>query len=360
MGKKQSFKIFDKEKGFQLGNFFKELKRNKKKLLLILLISFIIGTLFVFSQPNMFKSSVTFMPQGTVAPKLSGSLSNFAALAGVKLGGSSGNTSNLSPSLYPRIFESIDYKLELGAVEILSDEGKKITINNYFYNNYRKPSVFSNLKKWLLSSKKDENLYFRDSIQGVRKLDSLQYFFVNSFKEYAEIQINPEEGYLQLSSITESPIISAQIAASASQVLQNKIKKIQIQRAQVQLEYLERRMEEQEEVYNKAQLNLASYKDRNIFSSTQRSMTRLNRLQSEYDLAFGVYLDLSKQVEAQRLQVKEDTAIFTILEQAIIPKGKVKPNRIILLLLVIVLALFISIMSIVGKQYFIFLLESSD
>ncbi len=359
MGKKQPVNIFDKEKGFQLVNFFKEIRRKLLRIIGILIVFLVIGVIYALSQPNLYRSAVTFMPQATISPKLSGSLGSIAALAGVKLGGASGESSSLSPVIYPRIFESIDYKLELGDAKIVVEDGKSIFLKNYFYDRYNEPPSFlGKIKGWILPAKPKQKYFLGDSVQNINQLDSTQLFFIRVIQQYSEIEINQEEGYLQLSSTTESPAVSAQIAATASEILQNNILETQVKRANVQLDYLETRLEEQYEVYRKAQINLANYRDRNLYSSTQRASAQLSKLQSDYDLAFGVYLDLSQQAEAQRLQVKKDSPIFTILEKAIINNVKVGPNRLFIVVFFLILGLFLSFIYVTGRQYVRYLTQS--
>lgn len=216
--KKKSI-IFNKENGFVLSSFIKEVKRKRILIFIVLLISFLGGVFYSFLKPNLYRSAVTFMPQKTISPKIGGSLGNFAALAGVKLNGSNGESSSLSPTIYPRIFESIDYKLVLGNTEIQMPKGNRIPLKNYFYDQYHSVSILKGIKKWILPRNRNKILYELDSLTTIKKLDSVEYFFVSVIQEYVEIEINEDEGYLQLSSTTEVPEISAQVAENASSIL---------------------------------------------------------------------------------------------------------------------------------------------
>jgi uncharacterized protein involved in exopolysaccharide biosynthesis len=66
-------------------------------------------------------------------------------------------------------------------------------------------------------------------------------------------------------------------------------------------------------------------------------------LQSEYDLAYGVYSELAKQLETQELKVKEDTPIFTILQPVFVPLEKTGPNRALILIIYTFLGFVLSI-----------------
>ena len=72
----------------------------------------------------------------------------------------------------------------------------------------------------------------------------------------------------------------------------------------------------------------------------------------EYNLAFGVYSELAKQVETQNIQVKEDTPIFTVLEPVSVPNLKSKPKRGKILVIWIFTGLLFGIVHVYGYKYY--------
>jgi uncharacterized protein involved in exopolysaccharide biosynthesis len=56
-------------------------------------------------------------------------------------------------------------------------------------------------------------------------------------------------------------------------------------------------------------------------------------LQSEYELAYGVSSELSKQQEPQELKVKEDTPIFTIIQPVFVQLEKKNSKRALILII---------------------------
>ena len=75
------------------------------------------------------------------------------------------------------------------------------------------------------------------------------------------------------------------------------------------------------------------------------------RLTSQYNLIYGVYSELSKQLEQSKIQVKQETPVFTIIEPISVPTKKSKPNRPLILIMGISLGGLIGTVMIFGKDF---------
>jgi len=49
-------------------------------------------------------------------------------------------------------------------------------------------------------------------------------------------------------------------------------------------------------------------------------------LQSQYQIAFSVFGEMATELETAKIRVKEDTPIFSVIEEATIPNGESKPD----------------------------------
>ena len=74
-------------------------------------------------------------------------------------------------------------------------------------------------------------------------------------------------------------------------------------------------------------------------------------MESEYQLAFSVYSELAKQVETQKIQVKENTPVFAVLQDAVVPLEKSNTSKFVILIFWTLLGIFSGIVAIVSKQY---------
>ena len=82
------------------------------------------------------------------------------------------------------------------------------------------------------------------------------------------------------------------------------------------------------------------------------AQTSLEVLQSEYDLAYNVFTELAKQLETQKIQVKENTPVLTIIDPVYVPIEKSKPKRFSILIIWSFIGLFFGIVWVFGKDSF--------
>ncbi len=70
---------------------------------------------------------------------------------------------------------------------------------------------------------------------------------------------------------------------------------------------------------------------------------RREELQSQYELAFNLYNTLSQQLQQKRLQVQEQTPVFSILQPVSVPLSKSAPNRTLIVIVAGILGVIVAI-----------------
>jgi uncharacterized protein involved in exopolysaccharide biosynthesis len=79
----------------------------------------------------------------------------------------------------------------------------------------------------------------------------------------------------------------------------------------------------------------------------------MERLESEYQISFAVFTELAKQLENSRIQVKEETPVFSIIEPISVPIESFKPKRKQILMIWLFLGIILGIGLVFGKQYIV-------
>ena len=322
-----------------------------KKLILKTVLVFMILGLFiaVFSQ-NASTASITIVPQSS-SEKPGGSLGGIAALAGINLG-SVGQQSSISPTLYPQILTNISFQKELLETLItIEGQDNKITYKEYYTNVYN-PSVLSSIKKYtiglpgvligLLKSDKtsNEKSNNNDSLPQITEDDKK---LVELLLEQLSMEVNDKDGYISLSTTMPEARAAAELTQKAQELLEQYVIDFKIEKSSSELDFIKNRYQEKEQEFQKIQQKLAVYTDRNQNVNSARAKMELMLLQSEYDLAYGVYSELAKQLETQELKVKEDTPIFTILQPVFVPLEKTGPKRSLIFIIYTFLGFVLSI-----------------
>ncbi|MBL4745960.1 MAG: capsule biosynthesis protein [Flavobacteriaceae bacterium] len=338
----------------------KTLWGGRRTILTFTIIFTCIGLFIALFSPREFTSKTIMVPQAT-SSKVGGNLGGLAAMAGISLGGASGGEV-IPPSLYPKIINSIPFKMELLQTK-LSIEGidHAVTYQEY-YENHHSLGVLGGIKKYtiglpglLLSAIKGTNTEVKSTPvvnDGIIRIPLATEGLFNQLRTQVYLNYNDKDGYIDLSVSMPQALPAAQMTLKAQALLQTAIIKFKIEKAEDQLYFIEERFSEVEKVFKQKQGALAYFKDRNLNLITSRSQSRLFKLQVEYDLAFGVYSELTKQVEAQKIQVKEDTPVFTILEPVSVPNIPSKPDKLMIILLWLIIGTGFGVISFFIKVVF--------
>ncbi|RXQ93875.1 exopolysaccharide biosynthesis protein [Ancylomarina salipaludis] len=325
------------------------------------LIFMVLGLFIALFSAKEYTASTTMVPQSAEGgSKLGGSLGGLAAMAGINLG-SMGGGSTIPPTLYPKIIASVPFQKEMMKTPLTIAEQKgKVTFQDY-YLEIAKPGLFGYIKKYtiglpgvIIKAIRGED---QRSLSGVEGNDHLLTISQDD-KELMELlssqlslEVNDKDGYVSISARMPEARPAAEMVQRAQVLLQEAITDFKIKKAKDQLIFVEERYAEKKEAFTAAQNKLARFRDQNKNVSTAMAQTQMERLQSEFSMASSVYTELAKQLETQKIQVKEDTPVFTIIEPVAVPLDKSKPKRPMILIIWTFLGGVVGVGMVFGKQF---------
>ncbi|MBE7688664.1 capsule biosynthesis protein [Tenacibaculum finnmarkense genomovar ulcerans] len=344
---------------------FRTLKKGKKTIIRFTVVFALIGLFIAVFTAKEYTASTTLVPQ-TSSSKPGGALGGLAAMAGINLG-SGGSTESISPHLYPKITQSILFKKELLNVPLkFSYLEKEVTYQEY-YLKYQKTNVLSFIKQYtiglpgkligLFKSKKEvivKDEVMKDAIYRV-SLEETALF--NSLGNQLVLEINPEEGFVKIDFSMPEALPAAQMAKKAKKLLEKAITDFKVQKTKEEYIFIEERYKELKKDFENKQATLASFRDRNQGLRTSRSKSRLESLQSEYNLAYSIYSELAKQLETQKIKLKENTPVFTVINPVSVPVIKSKPKRAMIFIIWLFLGVISGMGVVFGKKWISILKE---
>ena len=322
-----------KEDEIDLIALFLKIWENKKLILKYFLIFFLIGIFVAIFSPKEYTAQSVVLPQSNSASGI-GSLSGLAAIAGVSIGNYNGD---ILPKLYPNIAQSIPFQKEMLKTPInITGIDEPISYQDY-YQKYPKTNLLSTIKKYTIglpgliigsfkSEEKNKTISVKDSsnIYSITK-DEKKLF--DLLKSQLNINYSEKEGYVTLSFSMDEPLAAAQMLKNVENYLQNAVTEFKIQKAKQQLDFIQKRYKEAEKDFKEKQKRIASIQDSNRGLISSLPQTRLSQLQTDFNLAFNIYSELAKQLESQKIKVKEDTPVFTVIEPVSVPLDRTKPKR---------------------------------
>ncbi len=341
----------------------KTIWNGRKFIIKTVLLFMCIGLAVALLSPKEYTASTTMVPQISNGSSKMGGLSSLAAMAGFNLGDLNKGSAELSPYVYPQIVQSVPFQLELMNTPFTFQEvDHPVSIYEY-YTEYYKPGILSSIKKYTIglpfvilgaikpkaekelplttTIDKNQPIYLTKEQESVRKILS----------NGVSLETNDKDGYVTLHVNSSQPKLAAEIAQKAQLLLQKYITTFKIEKASAQLKFIEERYHDNKTEFEDAQTALANFRDKNKNVTSARARTQEERLQSDYQLAFDVYSQLAQQMEQARIQVKEDTPVFSILKPVTVPLEKSKPNKPMILIIWTFLGGVIAIGWIFGKEF---------
>ena len=330
----------------------------RKEFIKITLIFMGIGLFVALTSPSEYTSTVVVKPTlSDSKSKLSSSLGGLAAMAGINIAGTS-STAEIHPTLYPKIVESYSFQKELMESSVYVEKLNSEVSFEEYYTELHTLSILQLLKKYTLGlpelivssiKRKKEAL---DSGENIfHTISETDKEMMELIEKQLRVNVDEKQGFVSISATMPEGLQAAQLVLSAQNILQEKVINHKLKKAQEDLGFIEERYNEKKKAFEQAQKNLARYRDANKNVNTAIAQTEAERLESEYQLAFSVYSELAKQVETQKIQVKENTPVFAVLQDAVVPLEKSNTSKSVTLIIWSFLGVFFGVAITFAKKF---------
>lgn len=311
------------------------------------ILSALFGVFFALNSPNVYTAGSTFLPKGKSSGNNS-SLRGFASLAGIDLGGMNASSSEIPPTLYPMLVKSNSF-LDLLLNTYI--ESREMTLKSYLLEE-PKETILTNIKSYTIGLpskitslfyKKETKTYSKRKLNSVKRISLSEEKLYRKLKGMISVKVDKDEGFITLTVNERDPEIVAIIAANAQNILQKQVIDFKIKNAQELLEFTEKLYAEKKAESEILQDELATFRDKHQNITSGLFQNKINRLEAKFVIANSVNEELAKQVEQAKIQVREDTPIFTIINAVTVPNNRTSPKRMVIVLFFIVMGLFLGL-----------------
>jgi uncharacterized protein involved in exopolysaccharide biosynthesis len=278
---------------------------------------------------------------------LSGSLGGLASLAGINLSTGAMGGGEIPPSMYATVLGSQPFRKRILDSKIIVN-GHSISYRDYLTN--QPATVLGTISEYTIGlpgkvigaiSSEEENSEVL-ATEGLQPLSDEEFKLQNVVAGKVSITNDKKEGIVSLKVVEGDPLVAAQVAQVTEQILQDWIIEYKIKNAKAQYDFIEKQFEAKQNEFFSIQEQLANYTDRNQNVLAASYLTRLDRLQAEFDLVNTVYSELAKQKEQAAIQLSKDTPTFSVLDPVKVPKEKTGPKKSLYVLGTFFVGLFFS------------------
>lgn len=323
-------------------------------------IFFLFGIVVAFTSRREYQATTKLLPELNKSSGSGlGSLGGIAGLAGIDISGLSNSSGGLSTELYPELIRSLPFTVKL-MQDTLYFESEDIHTNSTHYfeevmgNSLSDYLVDYTIKlPWtILSSFSEQEITVEQEEGEFYRFPKEKWQLIENFSSRISLFMNEETGLITIYVEMPDPYAAAQLTEKVKDELTKQIIAYKTQKARTYLEFVTKTHDEAKQKFENLQFRLASATDQNRNVSSATSQIQLKNIEYQYNVAFDIYKGLATQLEQAKIKLKEDTPIFTVVEQASIPFEKSKPKRIRIMALSIFIGIVISTVFVLWKAYF--------
>jgi uncharacterized protein involved in exopolysaccharide biosynthesis len=271
----------------------------KQKLIITICVFFvtIIGIYYSYTIQNEYTTETKFVVKTSRNP--GNSLSQIASLAGVSLGGGGAT----DPSEYLK--------------DVLEDH---VFISGLYKNKWNYKGDSLHLDKILkiipdTTVPNWEHIYYMSKIETIRK------------KRYFHIIKDSRNGIITLTVNMPDALLSYEINRYIIDYLSRYLKNYLQSQAKEKRQFIEKRIEEVKSDLLRAENQLASFREKNMMSSSPMVVVEEMRLTRQVTINQEIYIQLQKQYEITKMEELDDQSLVQIIKNPDIPAWRSKPKR---------------------------------
>lgn len=327
-----------KVKSIDFGAIWQAIQNNRKLYYIVLPIAFVVAVVIAMSIPTYYQCEVLLAPESGGGGGTS-QLASLASSFGVSLGGG-GNAGGdaITPSLYPDLMKSTDFKTSLFPIKVHGKKDKTtMTYYDYLKNEWKEP-WWKDFFGLMAPEGKPDTLVNNFELTGEQARIS------GMIMKNVVCRIDKKSNLISINVTTQDPYVAALLADSVKARLQDFLTDYRTQKSRHDLEYAEMLQSQAKKDYEHARQKYVEFVDANqdvVLESIRQMQTDL---ENDLQLQYNNYNTLSAQVLAYKAKVQEATPAFTTLQRATVPLGPAGPKRgQMIMLCLFVAALFTTI-----------------
>jgi len=308
------------------GAVWQAIKKYKKLYYKTLGIAFVIALIIGYSLPNTYNCQILLAPESGGGSSSLGGLASLASSFGVNIGGGSQGGDAITPSIYPDLMKSVDFKTSLFPIKVKRKEDQKVmTYYDYLKYEWRVPWW----EDWFgLRAPKPQ----KDTLVNTFELTGEQARIAGLAIKYVQCKIDKKTNLITIDVTMQDPYVAAQLADSVRNRLQDFLTAYRTKKARHDLEYALKLNKQAKKDYERARLLYSEYMDANQDMTLLTAQQKQNDLENEMQLQYNNFTATSTQVLAAKALVQKETPSFTTIQSATVPLGPSGPNTKLIML----------------------------
>lgn len=308
-----------------------------------------LGMVKYFVSPKKFTASASLI--AVEDGNMSVGLGSLASIAGINIGNGEVGSMIITRELFPKVTKSTPFLMKIMDVKVpwmkpdtvmstyeyivadtVMDFGKLL----YKYTVGLPGVIITAIKGKNQSVSVGEDAPYMSLTEKQRDA-------IESLKDRIIVDEDEQYGTIEISVVSESALQSAVLASAVIDSLQETVTEYKTRRAKKIYDFLLERYLDAQNEYETNRKKLMGYRDSHRNMVLERVDYEYQKLSDQYDLSYSILKSLSQQIEKSKIEVMEDTPIFSVVEPVVVPDKKSSPKLLLHIIGSVFLGMFLSI-----------------
>lgn len=315
--------------------------RQRKSLTISIICGAVLGVIIALSIPKTYTAEVLLAPElSSGGLGLSESLADMASTFGIDMGSSGKGMDAIYPEIYPEVLSSFDFIRTLFDVPVrLKDNDETRTYFQHITKDSKMP-FWDYPKVWIteMMKKDDEGRKQGKNAQDPFKVSRVEEEVGKAIATSIGCLVDGKTSVILISVTDQDPLVSAIIADTLQQRLQNYITEYRTKKARIDYVYYKKLYQESKVKYDKARNAYAVFSDANQDMVLTQYVVKRDELENEMQMAFNLMNQMSTQMQTAQAKIQERTPAYTMITSAKMPHKASSMPRAMIVLLTIFLA----------------------
>lgn len=317
-------------------------------------IVFALSCLWIFPQPRYYTCEVALAPEN--GENSASGLAGIASSFGINLGDMASNDA-IYPTLYPDLFESPEFLVDLLSIQITTDDGALKTDYYTYLKKYQKKNPltapFTKLKTTISHFFEKENTQKKthDGSLNSFYLSKTDFDIIEQVEENIKCMVDKKTDVITINVKDQDRLVCALLADSIREHLQNFIITYRTKKVRQDEIYYKHLTDSARTEYEKAVASYAAYQDGHREVVLQAYVAQSEKIKNDLDSKLQTYNAFNTQYQATMAKIQERTPSFTTLKSATVPQKPAGPKRMIFVIGMMLLGTLLTALYCCRKTY---------
>lgn len=320
----------------------KKLWTRKKLFLKVWTLTFTLSCIWILPQPRYYTTEVSIAPESAEG-NAAGNLASLAANFGLDIGKNASDA--IYPQLYPDLMSSTEFLVGLLDINVITLEGDVNTDYYTYLREYQKKNYLTYPFTWLI---KNFKALFETNSEEIAGKEGKRFDPFRLSKKTTQIlktvENNIECTYSRTTDVVtinvkdQDPLVSAVLADSIKEHLQQYITEYRTKKARIDYEYYKRLAAEAKTSYDQTCREYSLYADAHQNAFLQKVKTQITNLEYDMQMKHEIYSAMTTREQSALAELQARTPVFTTLTNATVPVKPAGPKRMIFVATMLFLA----------------------